>query len=142
MQGEIKAARAAGIVVIATLQYYEQPLGDYNIETAKVQVNDFALLAEAGANIVSGSQGHAIQGFGITGNTFIHYGVGNLFFDQMQALILRQNFIDRYVIYNNQVVSVELLTTIRDESALPRPMTTAERRSLLTDLFAVSNWGK
>jgi poly-gamma-glutamate synthesis protein (capsule biosynthesis protein) len=142
MQDEIKAARAAGTVVIATLQYYEQPLGDYSIETAKVQADDFAILAEAGANVVSGSQGHSIQGFGIKGNTFIHYGVGNLFFDQMQAINLRQNFIDRYVIVNNQLLSVELLTTIRDESALPRPMTTQERRVLLTDLFAVSNWGK
>lgn len=140
MQDEIKTARAAGEVVIATLQYYEQPLGDYSIETAKVQADDFAILADAGANIVSGSQGHSIQGFGIQGNTFIHYGVGNLFFDQMQAINLRQNFIDRYVIYNNQVLGVELLTTIRDEAALPRPMTTPERREVLTQLFAVSNW--
>ncbi|HZY43664.1 MAG TPA: CapA family protein, partial [Anaerolineae bacterium] len=142
MQTEIKQARAAGQVVIATLQYYEQPLGDYSIETAKVQADDFAILADAGAMIVSGSQGHSIQGFGLRGNAFIHYGVGNLFFDQMQAVNLRQNFIDRYVIYNNQVLSAELLTTIRDEAALPRPMTPQERRDLLTLLFGVSNWGK
>ena len=47
---------------------------------------------------------------------FIHYGVGNLFFDQMQARNLRENFIDRYLVYNNRLLGAELLATIRDES--------------------------
>ena len=58
----------------------------------------------------------------------------------MQAINLRQNFIDRYLVYNNKLLSVELLTTIRDEAALPRKMTTEERRSLLKTLFDLSYW--
>lgn len=148
MQDEIKQARAAGDVVIATLQYYEQPLGNYSIETAKVQSDDFGILADAGANVVSGSQGHSIQGFGFKGNTFIHYGVGNLFFDQVKnttfnlPVSVQQNFIDRYVIYNNQVLGVELIATFRDSTQQPRPMTPTEKRDLLKQLFAVSIWGK
>ncbi len=148
MQDEIKQARAAGDVVIATLQYYEQPLGNYSIETAKVQADDFAILADAGANVVSGSQGHSVQGFGFKGDTFIHYGIGNLFFDQVRnvefnlPVSVQQNFIDRYVIYHNQVLSVELIATFRDSSQQTRPMTPPEKRDLLTQLFAVSNWGK
>jgi poly-gamma-glutamate synthesis protein (capsule biosynthesis protein) len=142
MQDQIKEAREAGAVVVATLQYYEQPLGDYSYKTAAVQADDFALLADAGAAIVSGSQGHSVQGFGLRGDSFIHYGVGNLYFDQMQALNLRQNFIDRYLIYTGRLLSVELLTTIRDEPARLRPMTPAERGELLKTLFELSNWGK
>ena len=138
LQDQIKQAKAGGAVVFSTLQYNEQPLGDYSYETAKSQANDFALLIDAGADVVSGSQGHSVQGFGLKGNGFMHYGVGNLFFDQMQAINLRQNFIDRYLVYNNKLLSVELLTTIRDEAALPRKMTTEERRSLLKTLFALS----
>ncbi|HZY42511.1 MAG TPA: CapA family protein, partial [Anaerolineae bacterium] len=142
MQAEITRAVASGAVVVATLQYYETPLGDYSYETAPIQKRDFAYLADAGASIVSGSQGHSVQGFGLKGNTFIHYGVGNLFFDQMQAINLRQNFIDRYVIYDNRVLGVELLATIRDSWSRIRKMTPVEKRDLLKTLFELSYWEK
>jgi poly-gamma-glutamate synthesis protein (capsule biosynthesis protein) len=142
LQEEISKAAASGAIVFATLQYNEQPLGEYSYETARSQANDFALLADAGAAVVSGSQGHSVQGFGIKGNTFMHYGVGNLFFDQMQAINLRQNFIDRYVVYDNRLINVELLTTIRDVPAQPRPMTPPEKRDLLKTLFALSFWNQ
>ncbi len=140
LQEEIKKAKATGAVVFSTLQYNEQPLGDYSYETAKSQADDFARLVAAGADVVSGSQGHSVQGFGFMGNGFMHYGVGNLFFDQMQALNLRQNFIDRYLVYDDKLLSIELLTTIRDEAALQRKMTLEERRGLLKKLFALSYW--
>jgi poly-gamma-glutamate synthesis protein (capsule biosynthesis protein) len=140
LQEEIKQAKAAGAVVFSTLQYNEQPLGDYSYETASWQAKDFARLIEAGADVVSGSQGHSVQGFGLKGNGFMHYGVGNLFFDQMQGRNLRQNFIDRYLVYDNKLLGVELLTTMRDEAALPRKMTSEERRALLQLLFDLSYW--
>jgi hypothetical protein len=140
LQDQIKLAKATGAVVFSTLQYNEQPLGDYSYETAVSQEKDFERLIDAGADVVSGSQGHSVQGFGLKGNGFMHYGVGNLFFDQMQARNLRENFIDRYLVYNNKLMGVELLTTIRDEAALPRKMTTDERRGLLKTLFDLSYW--
>jgi hypothetical protein len=140
LQDEIEKAKATGAVVFSTLQYNEQPLGDYSYETAVSQEKDFERLIDAGADVVSGSQGHSVQGFGLKGNGFMHYGVGNLFFDQMQARNLRENFIDRYLVYNNKLMGVELLTTIRDEAALPRKMTTEERRGLLKTLFDLSYW--
>jgi len=140
LQDEIKKAKATGAVVFSTLQYNEQPLGDYSYETAASQAKDFERLIDAGADVVSGSQGHSVQGFGLKGNGFMHFGVGNLFFDQMQARNLRENFIDRYLVYDNKLLGVELLTTIRDEAALPRKMTTDERRGLLKNLFDLSYW--
>ncbi len=140
LQDQIKQAKATGAVVFSTLQYNEQPLGDYSYETAVSQVKDFERLIDAGADVVSGSQGHSVQGFGLKGNGFMHFGVGNLFFDQMQARNLRENFIDRYLVYDNKLLGVELLTTIRDEPALPRKMTLDERRALLKTLFDLSYW--
>ncbi len=140
LQEELKKAKASGAVVFATLQYNEQPLGEYSYETALGQAKDFERLLDAGADVVSGSQGHSVQGFGLKGNGFMHFGVGNLFFDQMQARNLRENFIDRYLVYDNKLLSVELLTTIRDEAALPRKMTLDERRALLKTLFDLSYW--
>ena len=142
LQAEITKAVASGAVVFATLQYNEQPLGEYSYETAKSQADDFARLVDAGASVVSGSQGHSVQGFGLRGNAFLHYGVGNLFFDQMQAINLRQNFIDRYLVYNNKLISVELLAAVRDVPAQPRPMTPPEKRDLLKMLFALSFWNQ
>lgn len=142
LQEEISKAKSSGAVVFATLQYNEQPLGDYSYETARSQANDFARLVDAGADVVSGSQGHSVQGFGLKGNAFMHYGVGNLFFDQTQAINLRQNFIDRYVVYDNRLISVELLATYRDGSQQTRPMTPAEKRALLKTLFELSYWEK
>ncbi|MBP7687502.1 MAG: hypothetical protein KA765_06335, partial [Thermoflexales bacterium] len=83
-----------------------------------------------------------VQGFGLKGNGFMHYGVGNLFFDQVQAINLRQNFIDRYVVYDNRLLSVELLATYRDGSQQTRPMTPEEKRDLLKTLFDLSYWEK
>ncbi len=140
LQEQIKKAKASGAVVFSTLQYNEQPLGDYSYETAPGQAQDFERLIDAGADVVSGSQGHSVQGFGLKGNGFMHFGVGNLFFDQMQARNLRENFIDRYLVYDNKLLGVELLTTIRDEPALPRKMTLDERRGLLKTLFDLSYW--
>jgi len=142
LQEQIGLAKATGAVVIATLQYNEQPLGDYSYETAKSQADDFARLIDAGADVVSGSQGHSVQGFGLKGNGFMHYGVGNLFFDQVQAINLRQNFIDRYVVYDNKLLNVELLATYRDGSQQTRPMTPEEKRDLLKTLFDLSYWEK
>jgi poly-gamma-glutamate synthesis protein (capsule biosynthesis protein) len=140
MQAELQKLKAAGIVSIATLQYDEQPLGEYSYDTAPIQVADFRRLVDAGAAIVSGSQAHFPQGFDLYRSGFIHYGVGNLFFDQMQSLGVRQMFVDRYVIYGGRVLSVELFTGIRDDPAQPRPMTADERRAFLQTIFKASGW--
>ena len=142
MQAELQKLKAIGAVTIATLQYEERPLGDYSYDTAPIQVADFRRLADAGAAIVSGSQGHQPQGFDLYHGSLIHYGVGNLFFDQTQTPGLRQTFVDRYVIYKGRVLSVELLTGIRDVNnwGQPRPMTEAERRAFLQIIFKASGW--
>ena len=133
---QIGALADAGHVVIATQQYQEI----YNYAPTAQQRADFAALAEAGAAAVSGSQGHHAQGFDFHEGAFIHYGLGNLFFDQMDRLGTRQTFVDQYVIYENRLLSVPLWTGLIENYARPRLMTPEERADLLQTVFEASGW--
>lgn len=130
----VRALRAEGYLPIVTVQYYET----YEYFPTPQQVADFRALAEAGAIVVQGSQAHQPQGFDFHAGAFIHYGLGNLFFDQMQSLETRQEFIDRLVFYDGRLISVDLRTALLEEGARPRPMTPEERRALLQAVFAAS----
>jgi poly-gamma-glutamate synthesis protein (capsule biosynthesis protein) len=136
LYSQIAELRSQGILPIVTLQYWE--LDRY--DPTPQQVEDFQALIDAGAAIVSGSQAHHVQGFGFRGDGFIHYGVGNLFFDQMQMLGYMQEFIDRHVFYDGRHISTELLTAMLEDWSRPRPMTDQERQDLLRTVFAVSTW--
>jgi len=133
---QIRSLRERGIIPIVTLQYLET----YSYEPTDQQRLDFRALAEAGAAIVSGSQAHQPQGFDFVNGAFIHYGLGNLFFDQMQSLETRQEFIDRHFFYDGRHISTELLTAILEDYSRPRPMTQQEREALLSTVFAASGW--
>jgi poly-gamma-glutamate synthesis protein (capsule biosynthesis protein) len=133
---QIGQLQAEGYLVIATLQYYEF----YHYAPTTQQQVDFQATAAAGAMIVSGSQGHHAQGFAFAEGAFIHYGLGNLFFDQMDMLGTRQTFVDTHVIYDGRLLSVELWTGLIENWARPRLMTPAERAQLLTAVFQASGW--
>jgi poly-gamma-glutamate synthesis protein (capsule biosynthesis protein) len=133
---QISQLRDAGNLVIATYQYHE----DYQYAVSAQQQADFAAFAEAGAAAVSGSQGHHAQSFSFDHGAFIHYGLGNLFFDQMDMPGTRQTFVDTYMIYENRLLSVELWTGLIENYARPRLMTAAEREQLLQTVFQASGW--
>jgi poly-gamma-glutamate synthesis protein (capsule biosynthesis protein) len=111
-------------------------------------IEDFQSLVDAGAVVVNGSQAHTPKIMALYKDGFIHYGLGNLFFDQMEVYYgetympnTRDEFIDRLVFYDNQLVSVELLTAELEDYARPRPMTQAERDAFLSRIFkAVENY--
>ncbi|MDX1663523.1 MAG: CapA family protein [Candidatus Promineifilaceae bacterium] len=136
LYAQIRELSDQGHVVIATQQYWE----GYHYKPTVAQVEAFHALAEAGAAAVSGSHGHHVQGFDFHNGTFIHYGLGNLFFDQMDRPGTRQTLVDTYIIYDGRLMSVELWTGLIEHYARPRMMTPAERRQLLQLLFEVSGW--
>jgi len=140
MESQIADLRASGYLPIVTFQYNEY----YQFAPSETQVRDFHAMAKAGAVIVSGSQAHFPQAMGFLGDSFIHYGLGNLFFDQMDYPVVgtRREFIDRHVFYDGRYIGTELLTAMLEDYARPRPMTPAERQSLLQDVFAVSDWAR
>ncbi len=123
-------------VLVIGIQYREF----YNYAPTIQQRADFVALAEAGADIVSGSQGHHAQGFAFPAGSFVHFGLGNLFFDQMDLLGTRQTFVDRHIIYDGRHISTELWTGLIENYARPRAMTAAERENLLLSVFGASGW--
>ncbi len=136
LAAEINHLRLQGYLPIMTFQYseYYQPNPTYEEKA------NFRKMAEAGAVIVSGSQAHEPASMEFTDGAFIHYGLGNLFFDQMFSLATRQDFVDRHVFYDGKYISVELLTYIIEDFAQPRPMTDPERRQFLQKIFTVAGW--
>ncbi|HET9906600.1 MAG TPA: CapA family protein [Anaerolineales bacterium] len=138
---KINQLKAEGYVVISTFQWYES----YDAYPSPNQKNDFRLMAESGASIVSGSQAHYAQAMEFHNDSFIHYGLGNLFFDQMgdqdwMPRGIRREFFDRYVIYDGKLISVELITAMLEDYARPRIMTEEERAGFLQEYFAYSGW--
>jgi poly-gamma-glutamate synthesis protein (capsule biosynthesis protein) len=132
---QLRQLREAGTLPIFTYQWFEVP---QTTPTTK-QIQDFRAVAEAGAVIVSGSQAHQPQTFEFYEGSFLHYGLGNLFFDQMW-MPARREFIDRHVFYEGRHISTELLTAVLEDYAQPRPMTVEERKAFLEAMFAASGW--
>jgi poly-gamma-glutamate synthesis protein (capsule biosynthesis protein) len=137
MAGEISRLKAEGYLVIATFQHMEY----YTYAAQPDQQRDFRQMAEAGAVIVSGSQAHQPQGMEFLNGSFIHYGLGNLFFDQYGLCpACSQGLIDRHVFYDGRYISTELLPIQFVDYARARPMTIEEADSLFQSLFQVSGW--
>ena len=140
---KVAELKAQGYLVIFTYQWYE----DYVPQPDASLVEGFHHMADAGATIVSGSQAHFPKTMEFYNDAFIHYGLGNLFFDQMGNLDwmpegIRREFLDRYVIYDNKLISVELITTLLEDFARPRIMTADERSAFLQEYFTDSGWAQ
>jgi len=141
LQQEIAKLRAEGYVVIATMHWNQS----YGFWPAPQQVKDFRFLADAGASLVLGAQAHYAQTMEFYNNIFIHYGQGNLFFDQMgdQSWMpkgIRREFLDRYEIYDGKLISIELITAMLEDYSRPRLMTESERSGFLQEYFNKSGW--
>ncbi len=135
MTKQIKDYRAQGYLPISTFQYHEFT----SPEARPQQMIDFRRMADAGAVIVSGSQAHVPQAMEFYNGAFIHYGVGNLFFDQATKNTKRE-FLDRHVFYDGKYLGVELLTAYLTDFSRPRFMTTEERNKFLTEIFSAGGW--
>ena len=137
---QITQLRSQGYLVIMTFQYYET----LDSQPFDAQVKDFRLMAQAGAAIVQGSQAHFPQSMEFSQGAFIHYGLGNLFFDQMgndpKIPGIRREFIDEHIFYDGRYVSTELLTAMLEDYSRPRPMTADERAAFLSEYFSLSGW--
>ncbi len=135
----IRKVKEQGYLPIVTFQHQE-----YYEFIARPQLQaDFRAAAGAGAVIVSGSQAHQPHTFEFTpGGSFLHYGLGNLFFDQVFSMdATDEAFLDRHVFYDGRYIGTELLTIQFVDYARARLMTPAERAALLAKVFAAGGWG-
>ncbi len=144
MVSAIQNLRSQGYLPVFTYQYNEYYQPDPTFE----EQADFRRMAEAGAVIVSGSQAHMPAIMEFYNGAFVHYGLGNLFFDQMSHLMpdgsliydTRDVFIDRHIFYGGRYLGTELLTYIIEDYARPRPMTESEHTQFLEHIFSVAGW--
>lgn len=137
LEPAILDARAKGYLPIVTFQHQEY----YEYTARPALQEDFRRAARAGAVAVSGSQAHQPQAMEFAGEAFLHYGLGNLFFDQVYSQEgTDQAFIDRYVFYDGRLISIEILTIRFVDYARSRPMTPQERALLLQTVFNASGW--
>lgn len=133
MAASVRQVVEEGYLPIVTFQYWET----YQFKPMPWQREDSRTMINNGAVIVSGSQAHLPMTMAAYKDGFIHYGLGNLFFDQMDVPVTgtRREFADRHIFYDGQYLGVHLYTAMLEDYAQPRPMTLTERQSLLTDAF-------
>ncbi|HSN93899.1 MAG TPA: CapA family protein, partial [Anaerolineaceae bacterium] len=138
MARQVKDLAQQGYLTIVGIQHTE--LSSW-YPSARMQ-REFAELAQAGAVIVSGSEAHRPQTFtfgGVDGNSFLHYGLGNLFFDQdTMGGDYDKAFIDRHVFYDGRYISTEILTVQFPNSLTPVWADTPTRSELLNMFFWTS----
>ncbi len=136
---EVRRLVDEGYLPIVTLQHNEF----YSMMKTGPQIRDFNPISKAGAVIVSGSQAHYPNPFAFEEGRFIHYGLGNLFFDQMDAYVangVQREFIDRHIFYDGRYINTTVYTAYLEDFAQPRPMTASERRTFLEEAFIASGW--
>jgi poly-gamma-glutamate synthesis protein (capsule biosynthesis protein) len=133
---EVAQLKQEGYVVIVTFQHQEY----YQYTVLPQYRPDFIGMVDAGADIVQGSQAHQPQNFEFYKNGFIHYGTGNLFFDQYNLACCNRAFIDRHVIYDGKYINTELITIKFVDYAQSRLMTPDERAEFLKLMFSASGW--
>jgi len=131
MKDIVKNLKSEGFFVIFTFQYMETD----NYYPTEEQVKDFRAMIDAGADIVSGSQAHQPMGVDFWKNGFINYGLGNLFFDQMQRLGTRQGIIAKHIFYEGKHINTVLITTMLEDYCQPRPTFETERAELFKSIF-------
>ncbi|HSQ16788.1 MAG TPA: CapA family protein, partial [Anaerolineales bacterium] len=139
LSGEITRLSNLGYQVIFTFQHREE----YTYSATPILVEDFGQVAQMGAVIVSGSQAHQPHGFAYQDSAFIHYGLGNLFFDQYHFcadFACDYAFIDRHVFYAGRHISTELIPIKFVDLARARLMTPEEAARFLQIIFTSSGW--
>ena len=137
MSEQIRQVLQQGYQPIFTFQHLEY----YQYVANQYLERDFHKVSEAGAVIVSGSQAHQPHALEFFRGSLLHYGLGNLFFDQFsESYAQRKAFIDLHVFYNGKYISTQLITKMFTDMARSRLMTPAEREFLLKDVFFASHW--
>jgi poly-gamma-glutamate synthesis protein (capsule biosynthesis protein) len=137
MQNKIASLKAEKYLTVTTFQHFEY----YTYVAQPNQIRDAERMIKAGAVIVSGSQAHQPQAIEFLQDGFIHHGLGNLFFDQLDVSeATRQGFIDLHIFYNGRHISTELVTIYFVDYARARLMNSQERADLLQAIFSASGW--
>ncbi len=136
LKTQVAELKADGWLPVVTFQHLEYTWYD----VPPLQSHDFLELArDAAPVIISGSQAHIPQGMTFVGDTFIHYGLGNLLFDQMSD-VERTSFFDRHYFYDGRYLGNQLETIILENYSQPRFLEAGEREAFLNLIFDTCSW--
>ncbi|MDX1992308.1 MAG: CapA family protein [bacterium] len=119
-----------GYLIVVTVQHDEAD----QYTPVELHRQKFQQLADWGADVVAGTASHFPQIFQFYNESFIHYGLGNLYFDQDFFPGVRF-FMDNLYFYDGRLLTVDLFTGLTEGQGRPRPMTPEEREVLLYLIF-------
>lgn len=144
LERDIKVARDSGAdVVIVTFQFQEcycYPDGDvlypicYEPLSNPDQREVFRNAVDLGADIVVGTQAHQPQMFEEYNGGMIFYGLGNLFFDQIEWIGTRQGLVLSHYFYSGEYIQTRVTPTYLDRNFQVRLATESESDALMMSL--------
>ncbi len=141
IENDIKQAKQTSDFVIVDVQFWEcysypdgyvefpecyKPIGE--------QTATFRKIIDLGADMVVGSQAHQPQTYELYEGKPIYYGLGNLYFDQIQWPGTEKGIILTHYFNKGKLLQTKLSPTVYDEALQTRLMTDSEAVDLLQRL--------
>lgn len=140
-RADIAAAKQQGSFVIVDIQYSEcfaypggyteMPLCDQPISGQK---QSFRNLIDMGADMVIGSSAHQPQTYELYNGKPIYYGLGNLYFDQVQQPGTERGIILTHYLVGGKLIQTKLSPTVYDDALQTHLMDTDDAAYLLKRL--------
>ncbi len=143
LRGDIAQAKEKADVVIVTFQFQEcwsYPATDvvyppcYKPVAVPDQEGVFKQAIDFGADIVVGTQAHQPQTYELYGDGVIFYGLGNLYFDQINWIGTRQGLVLSHYFYDGQYIQTKMTPILQGSDFIPR-LANEEQSELLMKLL-------
>ena len=141
IKDDIDSAKSNGDFVIVDVQYdecYAYPALHTEITQCDLpigsQTQDFRHIIDLGADMVIGTQAHQPQIYEIYKGKTIYYGLGNLFFDQVEWPGTERGIILTHYLYKGRLLQTRLSPTVYDTSLQTHLMSDADATALLQRL--------
>jgi len=128
LRGDIEKANEKADVVIVTFQFQEcwsYPPTDliyppcYRPIAVPDQEGVFKQAIDFGADIVVGTQAHQPQTYELYGDGVIFYGLGNLYFDQINWIGTRQGLVLSHYFYDGRYIQTKITPILMDNNFVP-----------------------
>jgi poly-gamma-glutamate synthesis protein (capsule biosynthesis protein) len=143
LREDIAEAKENADVVIVTFQFQEcwsYPATDviyppcYRPVAVPDQEGVFKQAIDFGADIVVGTQAHQPQTYELYGEGIIFYGLGNLYFDQINWIGTRQGLVLSHYFYDGQYIQTKMTPILMNNDFVPE-IADEEESKLLMELL-------
>jgi len=143
LKRDVAEAKEKADVVIVTFQFQEcwsYPSADviyppcYKPVVVPDQEEVFKQAIDFGADIVVGTQAHQPQTYELYGDGVIFYGLGNLYFDQINWIGTRQGLVLSHYFYDGKYIQTKITPILLGSDFIPR-LADEEQSELLMKLL-------